>query len=81
MLLTWASIWGGDPMAYARFSEGYGQSLADDPLAVSLSIMRNVTATLMRLKAGRTDPAAADEAQRRLQYWRGDPAAPSWSAQ
>lgn len=81
MLLTWSSIWGGEATAYARFADGYGQSLADDPLAVSLSIMRNVTATLMRLKAGRTNAAAADEAQRRLRYWRGDPAAPAWSAQ
>lgn len=81
MLMTWSSMWGGDPTAYDRFAAGYGQSLRDDPFAQSLSVMRNVTATLMRLKAGRTNPAAADEAQRRLQFWRGDPAAPAWSAQ
>jgi thiamine kinase-like enzyme len=81
MLLTWASVWGGELGAYERFAEGYGRSLAQDPLAESLAVMRNVTATLMRLKAGRTNPAAADEAQRRLRHWRGDPAAPIWSAQ
>jgi Ser/Thr protein kinase RdoA (MazF antagonist) len=81
MLMTWSSVWGGDPTAYQRFADGYGQSLANDPLAQSLSVMRNVTATLMRLKAGRSNQAAAEEAQRRLRYWRGDPTAPSWSAQ
>ena len=81
MLMTWSSMWGGEPTAYERFADGYGLSLRDDPLAESLAVMRNVTATLMRLKAGRANPAAADEAQRRLQFWRGDPAAPAWSAQ
>jgi len=81
MLMTWSSVWGGDPTAYDRFAEGYGQAMRDDSLAQSLAMMRNVTATLMRLKAGRTDPAAADEARRRLQYWRGDPNAPAWVAQ
>ncbi len=81
MLLTWSQVWGGDPSAYERFADGYGQSMRDDPLAQSLAVMRNVTATLMRLRAGRTNRAAAQEAQRRLQYWRGDPSAPAWSAQ
>ncbi len=81
MLMTWSPVWGGDPTAYDRFAVGYGRSMRDDPLAQSLAVMRNVTATLMRLKAGRTDPAAAEEAQRRLRYWRGDPNAPAWSAQ
>ena len=81
MLMTWSALWGGNPLAYESFAAGYGQSLRDDALAESLAVMRNVTATLMRLKAGRTNPAAADEAQRRLHFWRGDPAAPAWSAQ
>ena len=57
MLLTWSSVWGGDSSAYERFAAGYGQSLADDPLAQSLAVMRNVTATLMRLKAGTHRPS------------------------
>jgi len=81
MLMTWSQVWGGDPSAYERFVAGYGQSLREDSLAQSLAVMRNVTATLMRLKAGRSNPAAAAEAQRRLRYWRGDPSAPAWSAQ
>ncbi len=81
MLLTWSPVWGGDASAYDRFASGYGQSLREDELARSLSVMRNVTATLMRLEAGRSNPAAAQEAQRRLQYWRGDTNYPAWSAQ
>ncbi len=81
MLLTWSQVWGGDATAYERFADGYGQSMREDALAKSLAVMRNVTATLMRLKAGRTNPVAAKEAQRRLWYWRADPAAPAWSAQ
>ncbi|HWL45808.1 MAG TPA: aminoglycoside phosphotransferase family protein [Ilumatobacter sp.] len=80
-LLTWAERWGGDPDTYHRFAEGYGRSYADDPLAIALGELRNVAATLMRARAGRTDPVAADEAERRLRYWRGDPDAPAWRAQ
>ena len=81
MLLTWSQVWGGDPTAYEQFADGYGQSMRDDALAQSLAVMRNVTATLMRLEAGRSNPIADEEAQRRLRYWRGDPDAPTWSAQ
>ena len=80
-LLTWAQRWGGDPSVYPSFAEGYGSSLRDDPLGESLAVLRNVAATLMRVRAGRSDRAAADEAERRLRYWRGDPAAPQWRAQ
>jgi hypothetical protein len=43
--------------------------------------LRNVAATLMRVRAGRHDPAVRQEAERRLRYWRGDPDAPQWRAQ
>jgi Ser/Thr protein kinase RdoA (MazF antagonist) len=79
-LLTWASRWGGPPQWYADFSSGYGCSMSDDAVAVALAELRLVAATLMRLRAGRADPAAMPEAQRRLEYWRGDPAAPLWTA-
>ena len=78
---TWPRRWGGEPTMYTRFAEGYGASLEGDALAESLATMRNVVATLMRVRAGRTDPAAAAEAQRRLRYWRGDTDAPQWTAQ
>lgn len=80
-VMTWPRRWGAEPTMYARFAEGYGASLEGDPLTESLATMRNVVATLMRLRAGRTDPAAVEEAQRRLRYWRGDPDAPMWQAQ
>ena len=79
-LLTWASRWGGPPQWYGEFAAGYGRSMEQDPVAVSLAELRLVAATLMRLRAGRHDPAAMPEAQRRLEYWRGDPAASTWTA-
>ena len=80
MLTTYADRWGGDPGAYAGFAAGYGRSFAADPLARALGELRNVAATLMRVRAGRHDPVAAAEAERRLAYWRGDSDAP-WRAQ
>ncbi len=80
-LLTWASRWGGNPSAYASFASGYGTALTEDPAARSFAELRLVAATLMRLIAGLRDPDARHEAERRLEYWRGDPSAPQWSAQ
>lgn len=80
MLTTLASRWGGDPAVYPGFAEGYGESMADDALTQSLGELRNVAATLMRVRAGRSDPAAAAEADRRLAYWRGESDA-AWRAQ
>ena len=62
------------------FAAGYGRSMRDDPVAEAIAELRLVAATLMRVRAGRTDPAAADEAERRLRYWRGDADAPTWRA-
>jgi hypothetical protein len=81
MLTSFADRWGGDPHAYPAFAAGYGRSLADDELTTTLATLRNVAATLMRVRAGRTDPAAAAEAAARLRWWRGDPDAPVWRAQ
>lgn len=81
MLLTLAERWGGDPVVYPAFAEGYGRSFAGDEVARAFSTMRNVAATLMRVRAARVDPAAAAEAERRLRYWRGESDAPQWRAQ
>ena len=81
MLLTLAERWGGEVGAYLAFAAGYGESLADDATTRRFAELRNVAATLMRVRAGRTDPAARAEAERRLRYWRGDAAAPMWHAQ
>ena len=79
-LLNWTSRWGGAPGVYERFADGYGRSFRGDPLAEALAELRLVAATLMRVRAGRSDPAAAEEAERRLRYWRSDPDAPPWHA-
>lgn len=81
MLLTLAERWGGPADAYPAFADGYGRSLADDPTTRRFAELRNVAATLMRVRAGRSDEQARTEAERRLRYWRGDPEAPTWSAQ
>jgi aminoglycoside phosphotransferase (APT) family kinase protein len=79
-LLRWTERWGGATGSYESFAKGYGRSFRGDDVAEALSELRLVAATLMRVRAGRTDPAAADEAERRLRYWRGDPGAPLWNA-
>lgn len=80
-MLTWASRWGGRAEDYDAFAGGYGMSLEDDPVAAALAELRLVAATLLRLAAGRRDPAALPEARRRLAYWRGADDAPAWQAQ
>ncbi|MEO6653640.1 MAG: aminoglycoside phosphotransferase family protein [Ilumatobacteraceae bacterium] len=81
MLTTYADRWGGAPGVYDAFAAGYGASFVDDDLTRTLARLRNVAATLMRVKAGLVDPLAKVEAERRLRYWAGDSAAPSWRAQ
>jgi len=80
-LMTWTQRWGGEAGLYERFAAGYGRSFRGDPLAEAIAELRLVAATLMRVRAGRTDPAAASEAARRLRYWRGEDDAPMWQAQ
>lgn len=80
-LMTWTARWGGAPGIYEAFADGYGQSLRGDPVAEGYAELRLLAATLMRVRAGRSDHAARVEAERRLAYWRGDPQAPTWTAQ
>ncbi|MEY2582654.1 MAG: hypothetical protein QOE09_2503 [Ilumatobacteraceae bacterium] len=80
-LMTWTERWGGEPAIYEAFAEGYGRSFRGDPLAESIAELRLVAATLMRVRAARLDPAAIDEAELRLRYWRGEDDAPQWHAQ
>lgn len=81
MLTTYAERWGGPVGTYERFADGYGRSLRDDELTIAIAALRNVAATLMRVRAGLTQPDARVEAERRLRYWRNDPDAPVWRAQ
>jgi aminoglycoside phosphotransferase (APT) family kinase protein len=77
----WSQAWGGGPHAYDLFAEGYGRSLRGEWMTEALAGMRMVIATLMRVRASLTDPAAALEAEQRLRWWRGDPDAPLWEPQ
>jgi len=81
MLISLAERWGGDPLTYQCFANGYGQSLVDNPSTQRFAELRNVAATLMRVQAARHDASARDEAERRLKYWRGDTDAPMWQVQ
>ncbi len=80
-LMTAAERWGATPGEYEAFASGYGRSMRGDRDAEMFAELRLVAATLMRLRAGRSDPAAAHEAERRLRLWRGDPDAPPWRPQ
>ncbi len=80
-LMTWTERWGGEPGIYESFAEGIGAAMRGDDRAEALAELRLVAATLMRVKAGLSDPAARPEANRRLAHWRGDPHAPIWRAQ
>jgi Ser/Thr protein kinase RdoA (MazF antagonist) len=80
-LMTWTQRWGGAPGLYEAFAAGYGRSMRGDGVAEAIATLRLVAATLMRLRAGRHDEAARDEAERRLRWWRGDTDAPPWHAQ
>jgi hypothetical protein len=66
---------------YPAFAAGYGESLVDDETTLAFAELRNVAATLMRVRAARTNPEACAEAERRLKFWRNDPDAPPWQAQ
>lgn len=80
-MMTWAQRWGGAAGEYEAFADGYGRSLRGEAFAEAVAELRLVVATLMRVRAGRDDPAARVEAERRLGYWRGDADAPAWHAQ
>jgi aminoglycoside phosphotransferase (APT) family kinase protein len=80
-LMTWHDPWGGDPGIYPAYAAGYGRSFVEDPAAQAFAELRLVAATLMRVIAAASNPAARPEAERRLRYWRNDPDAPAWAAQ
>ena len=79
-LITWTERWGGEPGVYEAFAAGYGADLRSDRFAVAFAELRLLAATLMRVRAGLSNAAAAEEAERRLRWWRGDPDAPPWTA-
>ncbi|MGF1600091.1 MAG: phosphotransferase enzyme family protein [Acidimicrobiales bacterium] len=80
-LMTWAGRWGGSPDAYPRFAAGYGRNFAGDDLANDLARLRLLAPTVNLIVKGASDARYAAEAQRRMRYWRGEPAAPAWTPQ
>ncbi len=78
-LLSMVRHWGYPPEFYEHFARGYGADLSAEPVTIALTELRAAAATIMRVIAGRNDPDARFEADRRLRYWRGDPDAPSWA--
>lgn len=80
-LMTWTERWGGELGIYEAFAAGYGRSMHDDPVARAIAELRLVAATLMRVRAARLSSTAAEEAELRLRYWRGERHAPQWNAQ
>lgn len=79
-LLANTTNWGQDPALYRAFAAGYGTDAADDPLALTLVRLRNLTATVMMGRRGLDDPEAHDEFERRMRYWHGDTDAPPFQA-
>jgi len=74
----WSRNWGGDALWYRDLESGYGTRL-DRELIGALGDLRDLAATLMAVRAGRTDAGRAAEAERRLTFWR-DGAGPRWTS-
>jgi Ser/Thr protein kinase RdoA (MazF antagonist) len=79
-LIAITGPWGGDPQWYRAFAEGLGQDLSASDGAAGLAEVRNLVATLMRLRVALTDHPARPEARLRLAHWRGERPAPRWTA-
>jgi Ser/Thr protein kinase RdoA (MazF antagonist) len=70
--------WGLEPAVADDFARGYGALPADAGVTDSLTELRAVAATLLRVLAEGPDRGDDSEAERRLRYWRGDPDPPTW---
>lgn len=79
-LLAQLGPWGGDPEWYRCFAEGAGVDHSASDVAMRLAETRNLAATLMRIRSALVDVGARREVAVRLAYWRGEPAAPRWTA-
>jgi hypothetical protein len=71
---------GGPAAAYPDFARGYGADLRESPLAQELAAVRLLAATLHTIAMAADDSRYAGEANARVRYWTGDPAAPIWTA-
>jgi hypothetical protein len=80
-MLTWTDRWGGPPDAYTDFARGYGADFKTDRLAAELAAVRLLAPTVNMILNGATSEWHATEARLRMQYWRNDDAAPTWTPQ
>ena len=55
-LMTWTERWGGEDGIYEAFADGYGRSFRGDAVAEAIAELRLVAATLMRVRAGASQP-------------------------
>jgi thiamine kinase-like enzyme len=78
-LMTWTERWGGAPETYRDFARGYGADLRESALAPELAVLRLLAPTINMVVAGASNPALGAEAETRMRYWLGDPAAPAWT--
>jgi Ser/Thr protein kinase RdoA (MazF antagonist) len=78
-LMTWADRWGGAAETYQAFAQGYGVDLRESSLAQELAALRLLAPTINMIINGESNPTYAAEAQARMRYWLGDPAAPTWT--
>jgi Ser/Thr protein kinase RdoA (MazF antagonist) len=78
-LMTWADRWGGAPGTYPDFARGYGADLRESSLARELAALRLLAPTINMIIGGASNRAYAAEANARIRYWLGDPAAPAWT--
>lgn len=80
-LMTWADRWDGAATAYPSFAAGYGSNFSGDELASELARLRLLAPTVNLIVRAASDARYVAEAQRRMRYWRGEPAAPAWTPQ
>ena len=73
--------WQAGESLYRDFARGYGHDLSSDPIAMEFALLRDLAATLMRVRAASSDDCQIDEARLRLHRWVDGSVPRPWSAQ
>ena len=73
--------WQAGESLYRDFAQGYERDLSVDPSAVELALLRDLAATLMRVRVALSDDGQTDEARLRLERWVDGSVSRPWSAQ
>lgn len=71
--------WPLERSAYDCFAIGYGEDLSNDADARTFARLRDLAATLMRVRAAMVDTAQAAEAELRVAYWVDGTSQRPWS--